>query len=240
MTYQSIRLSKYFRVVIFSLFIWTEVSANHDLVIVIDPGHGGMDSGIKSEQAYEKHITLDIGLQIQELLRNQYIVQLTRNQDIYLDPMERIGLANHLNADLFISIHLSSCFHHNKNGISTFYWDSNHDSSSLIHESSKINNHELIVWDRIQGNHVSESKLAAQIIHQTIIQKTGMSDGKVKPAPLFLLAGADMPAILVEVDILTDQSETESLILKTNQKKIVQGLCEGIERFFQKKMKTVY
>ncbi|MEZ4907527.1 MAG: N-acetylmuramoyl-L-alanine amidase [Saprospiraceae bacterium] len=89
----------------------SDFTSDEPIIIVIDPGHGGKDSGTKSGDIFEKDITLDVSLKVKKEIEKmipEAIVYLTRDSDIFVPLNERIGFANRIKADLFISIHCNS------------------------------------------------------------------------------------------------------------------------------------
>ncbi|CCK78604.1 N-acetylmuramoyl-L-alanine amidase family protein [Desulfobacula toluolica] len=164
-------------------------------IIVIDPGHGGTQNGIVSSSGInEKTITLQLAEKIAQQLENRYNVLLTRTQNITISARERIFLANKNKADLFISIHLHQT---NKYSAFFYYFDPPESYKHPPHiKDNKWKSHPLL--------HQAESKKAITSFCSIFSANKNAIRFFSTGAPILLLEGATMPAILIEpLSVLT-------------------------------------
>lgn len=203
------------------------ISLPHELqrrkVIVIDPGHGGHDLGAVGPSGLaEKVVTLSVAHKIKEILFGDYEVHLTRNDDYGVDIRHRTALANHYRADIFISIHAGGGFRHRGRGVVVF-----------CHDLREIGE-EPVQWDHIQGVHRAKNQALAKLVHGHLLAKLGFMDRGVREAPCFVLQGADMPAILVEIGHLSHPADEKELSKPEVIFTAGKAICEAIKEYFTK------
>ena len=207
-------------------------------IIVVDPGHGGHDKGVRgSEGTLEKAITLSLARVILTELGNTYTVVLTRSDDYWLNIPSRTATANHLKADLFISLHTGGSFLHQANGLTIFYCKERDASSPAIDTAqsrSLKNGNSRTSWDTIQSKHHATGKVLAQLIQNCIHEQIEFMKSTVQGAPLMVLEGADMPAVLIEIGYLTNPREEEKLNDTKMLSAFAKGIHKGIDSFFSK------
>jgi len=179
-------------------------------LIVIDPGHGGTAPGATSpiNQLVEKDIVLDISQRLDKLLTEAgYETYMTRNSDVTVSLADRAGVANKLEANLFISIHANSVSGNNDaNGIETLY----------------------------APNGSRDSKGAAQAIQNELIKGTGARNRGIISRPnLVVIRDTNMPAVLVETGFLTNKSETEKLATSAYRQTIAESILQGVHNYFK-------
>jgi len=208
-------------------------------VVVIDPGHGGNDAGAQSSDVIqEKTVTLNLAHMIANELEDDFKVVLTRTDDYWLDIPSRTAVANHLNADLFISLHTGGSFLHSVGGTAIFYFE-NYSQPAGKDETSSIDsltsNDSPLQWEQIQAKYVISSKKLAEVMQAQIFTITQDPDSKIKGAPLLVLKGADMPAILIELGYLTNPNERNALIDNDFLALFAKAISKGIKEFFSKK-----
>ncbi|MCQ2769807.1 N-acetylmuramoyl-L-alanine amidase [Helicobacter pylori] len=220
--------------------------------IVLDAGHGGKDCGAMSANLVcEKDIVLEVVKFLhKELKKRGYSVLLTRDKDIYIDLVARTELANKKSADLFISVHANSIPKHstsNAHGIETYFLSTarserarkvaeqeNKDDVNLMDYFSKslllnsLNTQRLIV----------SNKLAIDVQYGMLqsIRKNypDVVDGGVREGPFWVLAGALMPSILIEIGYNSHAIESKRIQSKPYQKILAKGIADGIDSFFSK------
>lgn len=184
--------------------------------IVIDPGHGGNDEGVKGISGMlEKDVVLDLAKDIRSILLTKFpdlVVTLTREADVSLDLDQRINLANSKRADLFISLHLGASSSPKIGGFRTYY------CGNLSPEKKQYNVRE------------KAAKLA-EIIQQVAAERFEEPVCPPQPAPLYGLADCFMPAVLVEVAFSTNPWDEIKLKNKVENKKIVTVLLDAITRY---------
>nr|WP_232259907.1 N-acetylmuramoyl-L-alanine amidase [Helicobacter pylori] len=220
--------------------------------IVLDAGHGGKDCGAMSANLVcEKDIVLEVVKFLhKELKKRGYSVLLTRDKDIYIDLVGRTELANKKNADLFISVHANSIPKRstsNAHGIETYFLSTarserarkvaeqeNKDDVNLMDYFSKslllnsLNTQRLIV----------SNKLAIDVQYGMLqsVRKNypDVVDGGVREGPFWVLAGALMPSILIEIGYNSHAIESKRIQSKPYQKILAKGIADGIDSFFSK------
>ncbi|PUD39756.1 N-acetylmuramoyl-L-alanine amidase [Helicobacter pylori] len=220
--------------------------------IVLDAGHGGKDCGAMSANLVcEKDIVLEVVKFLhKELKKRGYSVLLTRDKDIYIDLVARTELANKKGADLFISVHANSIPKRstsNAHGIETYFLSTarserarkvaeqeNKDDVNLMDYFSKslflnsLNTQRLIV----------SNKLAIDIQYGMLqsVRKNypDVVDGGVREGPFWVLAGALMPSILIEIGYNSHAIESKRIQSKPYQKILAKGIADGIDSFFSK------
>ncbi len=220
--------------------------------IVLDAGHGGKDCGAMSANLVcEKDIVLEVVKFLhKELKKRGYSVLLTRDKDIYIDLVARTELANKKSADLFISVHANSIPKHstsNAHGIETYFLSTarserarkvaeqeNKDDVNLMDYFSKslllnsLNTQRLIV----------SNKLAIDVQYGMLqsVRKNypDVVDGGVREGPFWVLAGALMPSILIEIGYNSHAIESKRIQSKPYQKILAKGIADGIDSFLSK------
>lgn len=220
--------------------------------IVIDPGHGGKDPGaIGPTGTKEKDITLAVAKKLSDILKQnaQIEVILTRDNDEFIPLDRRTEIANQARGDLFISIHANAAWDTRERGIETFY-NSHYTYGEgakdvAMRENAALGANDLpssvknILWDLIQNQYRQESREFAQNIQETLVTVAGTHDRGVKSAPFYVLRGASMPSILVEVGFISNSLEERKLNDPEHQKIIASGIHKGIIEYinsFTKKL----
>ncbi len=231
-------------------------------VIVIDPGHGGEDTGaIGPGGTTEKDITLQIALRLKETIEEDLPhvnVVLTRTDDTYIPLKERTAIANRVRADLFLSIHANAAYRRGASGVETFFLSleaSDNEARMLAAiENNMVPAEELdimdgkkevdeltsILWDLTQTETHHESQLLAEFVHTFLVEAVKEENRGVKQAPFIVLAGAMMPAVLVEVGFISNPEEEERLSQKDYQKKIARAIAGGILDFEKEISRIAY
>lgn len=201
-------------------------------IIVLDPGHGGNDFGaLSSDGLAEKNVTLEIAEAIKNGLVNDYEVFLTRTDDYNIHINDRISLANHHKADLYISIHMGGSFLHKTNGMAIFYFSNPtaKPTSTVLYDMED----QLTDWDEIQSRHNSINKKIAKIIADQIRQAKKIQNITIDGAPLAILKGIDMPAILIEFGYITNPFEESLLKNPETLSDYAEIIRTSVDTFFQ-------
>jgi N-acetylmuramoyl-L-alanine amidase len=218
--------------------------------IVIDPGHGGDDTGAKGVGGtLEKDVTLSIARKLRTALVNTlgYQVFLTRDKDEDIPLDERTAVANNYKADLFLSIHANASRSHGATGSEVYflsYQASDEESRRVAasegpppapgtdaSESSGGTDLALILWDMAQAEHLEESSALASRVQEELTAATGVGQRGVKQAPFRVLVGAAMPAALVEVAFISNPEEEKLLASDAFQARVVSAIAKGISRY---------
>ncbi len=205
--------------------------------IVIDPGHGGYEKGGQGpDGTFENTVTLKFAQVLAEELGKTYKTILTRTDDYWVDIPARSATANHVDADMFISIHTGGSFLHQASGMSLYYYQKTSKSTlTLDPDSSKEfkNDNPEVSWANIQDRHQQNSQILAESVRDRIGRQTQYKP-EIEGAPLMVLEGADMPAILIEIGYITNPVDEKSLLDIDVLSKIAQAMRNGIDDFFEK------
>ncbi|MFK7997972.1 MAG: N-acetylmuramoyl-L-alanine amidase [Polyangiales bacterium] len=219
-------------------------------VIVLDPGHGGVETGARYEELTESNLVLDLARRTAVAIRARAPsarVFLTREADIQLPLEDRAARANALGADLFVSIHLNALNETvYRGGITTFVLDTGDDiqAARLAARENGTRVHEVTGLQRIlAGIHrrgqLDQSRALAAAVHQstlagarTILPR--IPDRGVKSAMFYVLVGARMPAILLEASFLTKPDEAEALRTEVYRERLSDGIAEGILEYLSR------
>lgn len=209
--------------------------------IVLDPGHGGYDKGAKGpDGTFEKTVTMELARVLAAELENTYKVILTRKDDYWIDILSRTAIANHLNADMFISIHTGGSFLHRASGFSLYYYEKISTSASMLEtesmEESRSSNFKEL-WYNIQDRHQKNSKVLAERILNSLKKKIGEKveyNAEIQGAPLMVIEGVDAPAILIEIGYITNPTEEKSLNDINVLSDIAEKIKNGIDDYFKK------
>ncbi|HXW16553.1 MAG TPA: N-acetylmuramoyl-L-alanine amidase [Terriglobia bacterium] len=211
--------------------------------IVIDPGHGGHDTGTLGPTGLEeKEVVLDVGLKLKKLLeqRTGCEVIMTRSDDTFIPLEERTAIANEKSADLFISIHANASSDNSARGIETYYLNFTSSPEALEvaareNASSQEAVHQLqdLIKKIAMTEKIEESEdFARQVQREVFTRVTKVSgaqrDRGIKKAPFVVLIGANMPSILAEISFLTNPRDERLLRRPDYREKIAEALYEGI------------
>ena len=219
--------------------------------IVIDPGHGGTDPGAVNGSLKEKTAVLGVAKKLGEILKSRgYKVYFTRSTDVFINLRTRTKFANDKMADLFVSIHANAAPNAAKaksmHGIETFFLsparsERSKNAAALENKSDieemnyfsqqtflNVLNREKIIASNKLGIDIQKEILAsARKVYAA-------SDGSVREAPFWVLVGALMPAVLVEIGYITHPVEGEKLFDEAYQKALANGIANGIDGYFAK------
>lgn len=220
-------------------------------VIVIDPGHGGKDPGaIGRMGTKEKDIVLQVAKKLKRILEKEtdLKVYLTRESDVFVPLRDRSKMANELGADLFVSLHCNFSRRRTAQGIETYFlsearteWEravAAFENSALRYElDSSIDTTDVlkyILMDLAQTEYLRESQDLAAYVQEEMVKKTRRLSRGVKQAGFYVLAGAYMPSILVEISFISNKTEEKMLKSSKYQERIAKGIADGIKKFLRK------
>ena len=214
--------------------------------IVLDPGHGGKDPGAMSFGMKEKDIVLGIAKQLAPVLAKELgcEVLLTRQDDTFISLEERTAIANTQNADLFVSLHINAHSSAKVRGLETYYLNltTNADAMKVAARENATSTHQMsdlqdILSDIMKNSKINESSRLAQQVHNSILTqagKQGFADIKnlgVKQAPFYVLIGAQMPAILIELAFISNEQDIQNLNNPSFVKMLTQEITHGIRTY---------
>ena len=224
-----------------------------DKVVILDPGHGGKDGGAVGYKKYvEKKIVLEISQKLRNVLKKQgYKVYMTRSGDKFIKLQKRTAYANAKKGDLFISIHANAVPKKNAKkakGIETYFLSNDVDAGSerakrvARMENSKdladVNYYGQTNFINILNREkIKKSERLAHDLQRNVLAKLtkdykGVKDGGVREGPFWILVGAQMPAVLVEVGFISHPQEAKLLANSRYQQLFAEGMAEGINRYF--------
>lgn len=230
----------------------TEIPPLIDLVpsgtlraIVIDAGHGGNEPGAKGPGgALEKDVTLAVARRLKGTLEGRLGIRviLTRDGDATMGLDERAAVANNNKADLFVSLHANASMRPGVSGAEVFYLSLDEygdaaqrvakgDSESLPVFGGGNRDIEMILWEMAQARYIQESAALAQGVESALREHVPMSARAIQRAPLRVLVGANMPAVLVEMGFITNAAQEKQLTSDDFQNRVVQALVGAITRF---------
>ena len=221
--------------------------------IVIDAGHGGHDPGaVGPNKLYEKDVVLDIAVKLKKILSadpgNE--VYLTREKDVFIPLEERTAIANRKNADLFVSIHANASPRKQAKGVETYLlnWTDDEEANRVAARENKISlkkmkkmNSQMDTVGAILSGLMRENKRDESIKLANYIQRSMISglddnygdvpDLGVKQALFYVLFGAKMPSILVEVSFISNPEEEKLLSQDEYRMNIAQAIAEGLRTY---------
>jgi N-acetylmuramoyl-L-alanine amidase len=218
-------------------------------LIVIDPGHGGVDPGAVGKKGlYEKDANLGIALELKKLIKDSLNVDvlLTREKDIYLSLKERTNIANRNSADLFVSIHCNAAAKNKSQsrGFETFFLseaktDEARAAAALENAALKFDGIEpteeisFILHDLAQSVYLEESNSFAEHIQASAEKSLSIPSRGINQAGFYVLHGAFMPAVLVECAFISHPDEESLLKQKQFRKKVAYSIFHGIKTYIK-------
>jgi len=216
--------------------------------IVLDPGHGGKDPGaVGGGGIAEKDIVLSITKKLAAKLRKEMGIQvvLTRSDDRFVALEDRTAMANAEDADLFVSLHMNASPNSEARGIETYYLDNTTDEAAIrlaARENStsrkNVSDLQFILSDMMQNMKLEDSITLAHRLQGSLVggMSKVMGDVKdlgVKKALFYVLVGARMPSVLVEMCFITNRSEGRAMSQGSYQDAMVEALFDGIQKYGQ-------
>ena len=220
-------------------------------VVVIDPGHGGYDSGTEAgAPLLEKDLALQIALRLSaELERRGVRALLTRKGDYFVTLADRTGFANRAGADLFISVHLNSSPDPAASGIETYYLNNTTDRATIrlaamenasggAYGTGAGGDLNYILSDMRQQYKANESVALASMIEAQTAADLDAALGLQVDAlgamrgPFYVLVGAQMPSVLVECGFLSNRQEAARLASAQYQQVLAEGMAEAVVHYF--------
>jgi len=217
--------------------------------IVIDPGHGGHDTGtIGPTGLMEKDLCLDLALRLGKLIARSLPsaeIVYTRQDDKYIGLEQRTAIANQARADLFVSIHANSSDDTKVSGIETYYLNFNASAQAMEvaareNASAQRSVHDLqdLVTKIARNEKIGESRDLAADIQESLASsmKIGARPERnrgVRKAPFVVLVGADMPSVLAEISFISNPADEQWLKKPENRQRCAEGLFHGIEKYLR-------
>ena len=225
-------------------------------LIVVDAGHGGKDHGAKSVSGIkEKDVNIKIAKHVKAILVNRYkySVVMTRKDDTFISLKDRSKISNKRNADLFVSIHANAAKRKSAHGIETYFLGTSHNKQALetaarenrgLVKSVKDDRVQQILASLITTTKINDSSRLASRVQENLCRSSkkvnrNLKNLGVKEGPFYVLHGADMPSILVEVGFLTNQKEAKMLSQPQYIYRLASSIAEGIHKYLQDKGSSI-
>ena len=223
------------------------------MVVVIDPGHGGKDPGAVSRGIQEKDVVLGIGLKLGKYINENFSdvkVIFTRNTDVFVPLIDRSRIANKSKADLFISLHANTCGTPSLRGTETFVLGLHRSNENLdvakkensvilmednyrqTYEGFDPNSSEsYIMFELVQDTYLDQSLSFADDIQRQFKSRLESSNRGVKQAGFLVLRESSMPSVLVETGFVSNQAEANYLKSDDGQQVIASSILDAFRRF---------
>jgi N-acetylmuramoyl-L-alanine amidase len=214
--------------------------------IVIDPGHGGHDTGtIGPNGLLEKDVALDVAKRLGRLLETRLGAEViyTRHDDTFIPLETRTAIANRERADLFISIHANSSRDADARGVETYYlnFTSSPEALEVAARENAVSEksiHELqdLVKKIALKDKIDESREFAGDVQQSLygglsLNNAGMRNRGIKKAPFIVLIGANMPSILAEISFVSNPTDERKMETAEHRQRIADSLYRGVSRY---------
>src|SRR2546425_1312460 len=221
-------------------------------MIVLDAGHGGHDSGATGPTGLmEKDLVLDVTRRVTKLVEERLSlkVRLTRDADYFVTLRDRTSFANRERADLFVSIHANAHRETATDGVETYFLSSEATDSAARQVAAAENGVvqlesatgrgnggktdivRMILWDLAQSEFQMESSRLAEVVHDSMTQSLRISNRGVKQAGFYVLGGAAMPAILIEIGFVTNPREEKRLKDTRYRDEIARAILTGLTEY---------
>ncbi len=215
--------------------------------IVIDPGHGGHDTGtVGPHGLMEKDLCLDVALRLGKMIQERLTgaeVVYTREDDTFIPLEERTAIANQAKADLFISVHANSSRDHDARGVETYYLNfaTSQDAMEVAARENAMADtglHDLqnMIQKIARNEKIEESKELAGDIQDSLTKRLQQvnrleRNRGVKKAPFVVLIGANMPSVLAEISFLSNATDEKMLRSAAQRQRIAEGLFKGVTSY---------
>jgi N-acetylmuramoyl-L-alanine amidase len=201
--------------------------------IILDPGHGGDDSGALNGNAYsEKQFSLALAQKISDLLAPRHRVEMTRSSDVAVSPMDRAALANHLKADLMISLHAAVAPYCSDRQAAIYF----HNDGRLVFPPGMPTQGKAAEsetdrpdWIKLQTRHQHQSQHLASLIKQSLLERGAFDHITISGVPLVALMGADLPAVLIEVGCMHPFAAIPVPMAEQQISKYAQSIADAVD-----------
>ncbi len=228
-------------------------SSMRDVIVVLDPGHGGKDPGAMGMgRNLEKQVVLAIALKLKQLIDRQPGMRavLTRNGDYYIGLRERMNIARRHNADIFVAIHADAFINHNSNGASVFALSPRGATSEAARWLAEKENHSelggvnlsglddqngvirTVLLDLSQTATIGSSLQMGGRVLRGLDTITTLHNKKVEQARFMVLKSPDIPSILIETGFISNPREERNLTSSAYQMRLTQAIFQGLKSYF--------
>src|SRR5437660_976173 len=195
-------------------------------VVVLDPGHGGQDSGAICGGVLEKNLTIDVARRIDRLLDSEGIATLmTRLGDTYVSLADRAAFANRARNCIFVSIHFNEDNKPVATGVETYY------AAHQITAGSFLASWLPFLWRPLSDSPNPESQNLAALVQEALVARTRSIDRGTEARQFFVIANVTSPAILIEGGFLTNKEDISKLASEDYRDQIAAAVADGILRY---------
>jgi N-acetylmuramoyl-L-alanine amidase len=195
-------------------------------VVILDPGHGGQDSGAMCGGVLEKDLTMDVARRIDRLLEAEGVATLmTRLGDTYVSLADRAAFANRVSNSIFVSIHFNEDNQPVSSGVETYY------AANQITGGSFLASWLPFLWRALSESPNAESQNLAGFIQEALVARTRAVDRGTKAKQLFVIANVTSPAALVEGGFLTNEEDISKLASEEYREQVAAAVADGIVRY---------
>lgn len=197
-------------------------------VVVIDPGHGGDDVGVRGGSGLEeKQLTLEVTQRLRAMLESRLVarVAVTRDADLAVSADDRAGMANSARGQLFLSLHANAAPSSARSGAEIYYG-----APEITAPTVATLDPLFVPWDQTAGRHFDLSARAAGLMSDEIERQMSMTT-RTAHAPLRAVAGVNMPAVVVEMLFLTNPDQEKAAATPEFRDRMVAALAEAVSRF---------
>ena len=195
-------------------------------VVVLDPGHGGQDSGATCGGVLEKDLTLDVARRIDRLLNSEGVATLmTRMGDTYLSLADRAAFSNRVTKGIFVSIHFNEDNKPVASGVETYY------AGHQITAGSLLASWLPFLWRPLSDSPNPESQNLAGFIQEALVARTRSIDRGTQARQFFVIANVTAPAVLIEGGFLTNKEDISKLASEDYRDQIAAAVADGILRY---------
>src|SRR6266508_2505471 len=192
-------------------------------VVILDPGHGGQDSGAMCGVLLEKDLTLDVARRIDRLLDSEGIATLmTRLGDTYVSLADRAAFVNRIRNCIFVSIHFNEDNKPVASGVETYY------PSHQVTKGSALASWLPFLWRPLSESPNPESQRLAGFIQEALVARTRAIDRGTQPGQFFVIANVTYPAVLIEGGFLTNKEDISKLTSQDYRDQIAAAVADGI------------
>jgi N-acetylmuramoyl-L-alanine amidase len=218
-------------------------------LIVLDAGHGGHDSGATGPTGLtEKEVVLDVTKRVARLVEEDLGVKvaLTRSTDVFVPLRERTNFANKQRADLFVAIHANAHPRAESEGVETYFLSSEASDNDarqvaaaengVVRLESPVSRAKTellksILWDLAQSEFQQESSFMAETVQDSMTRSLRLVNRGVKQAGFYVLGGAAMPAVLIEIGFITNPKEERKLATPAYREAIARAIHAGLTEY---------
>jgi N-acetylmuramoyl-L-alanine amidase len=228
-------------------------TADDPFILVIDPGHGGVDPGALGKNSKEKTVNFAVAMLVGEYIENEHPdvkIVYTRKTDVKIELRDRTSIANNAKANLFISIHSNASENHSRKG-SEVYILGLHRTEDNLRVAKRENDVILlekdykqkyqgfdpkssesnIIYELMQNNHLKQSYHLASLIQKELVGTAKRKNNEVRQAGFWVLVGASMPAVLVELDYISNPESEQFISSKAGQEKLARAIANAFSEY---------